>query len=383
LNIRYRQSWVEIDAQALRHNAGQFRRIIGADRKLMAVVKSNAYGHGLLEAAATFISAGADWLGVFEIDEAVALSDAGIKIPILILGNEDEDSTREAIRRGYKITVPSKDAAELVSKTARKLHRQADVHIKIETGTNRQGVRDTEAAKIVSCLSGDLCVNIEGAYTHFANIEDTTDHSYAYFQLRQFNKAVEEMGKAGAKPPIRHTACTAATILFPETFFEMVRTGIGLYGLWPSKETRVSATQYTDTAVDLRPAMTWKTRIIQVKDVPAGEFIGYGCTFRATRNMKIAVLPVGYSNGYDRKFSNSAYVLVRGHRATVTGRVCMNLVMVDITDIHGASVGDEAVLLGRQDGDSITADQLASLAGTINYEIVTRIDPMAQRKLVE
>jgi alanine racemase len=370
-----------VDAAALRHNVSGFRRLVGPDRRLLAVVKANAYGHGLCETARTVLDAGSNWLGVFDLDEAVRLCEAGIDAPVLIMGDVADGGLGEAIGRGFRLTVQSREMAERVRRAATGGPR-AIVHIKIETGTNRQGMAAAEACEAARELLSSAAVEIEGAYTHFANIEDTTDHTYAFRQLAAFNEAVGMLERSGVKPPVRHTACSAATILFPETYFEMVRMGIGMYGLWPSRETRVSAAQEGRTSIDLRPALTWKTRVIQVKDVSAGAFVGYGCTFRATRPMRIAVLPMGYANGYDRGFSNTAYVLVRGRRAAVTGRVCMNLIMVDVTDIPGAAAGDEVVLLGRQGDDTVTADQLAALIGTINYEIVARLDPAAPRVLI-
>jgi alanine racemase len=376
-------SWVEVDAQAMRNNIAQFRRILGPDRTIMSVVKAGAYGHGLIPTAKTVVSAGAGWLGVFDVDEAITLRENGVDVPILILGDIYGEALDEAVERGFRITVPSCDMASRIVKKAQGLGRRADVHLKLETGTNRQGLLLSELESAIRILSEGKNIYMEGAYTHFANIEDTTDHSYAFFQLRQFRLALETMSGLGIKPPIRHTACSAATILFPETFFEMARVGVAMYGLWPSKETRVSSSQRGEMAVDLHPALTWKTRVVQVKDVSEGAFVGYGCSFKATRPMKIAVLPVGYYNGYDRKFGNSGYVLIRGRRAPVAGRVCMNLTMVNVTDIDGVSAGDETVLLGSQGDDSITAEQLAALSGTINYEIVARLDPAAPRILIE
>ena len=213
----------------------------------------------------------------------------------------------------------------------------------------------------------------EGVSTHFADIEDTTDHVFAMEQIERFEHALDNLRSLGIKPSIPHSACSAATILFPRTHFGMVRVGISLYGLWPSRETRVSAQTLGRGPIALDPVMCWKTRISQVKELDDGEFVGYGRTYRATRNSRIAVLPVGYSDGYDRRLSNAAHVLIGGCRAPIRGRICMNLTMVDVSDIPGASAGDEVVLLGRQGDEVITVDDLADWAGTINYEIVTRL----------
>jgi alanine racemase len=186
----------------------------------------------------------------------------------------------------------------------------------------------------------------------------------------------------GLDVPIKHTACTAAAILFPQTLFSMVRVGIGLYGLWPSKETKISALQAGIALNELEPVLTWKTRIAQIKTVKSGETIGYGCTDVATQDTRLAVLPVGYYDGYDRKLSSIGYVLIRGRRAPVMGRVCMNMIMVDVTNIPDVSLEDQVVLLGRQGGDSISAETLAGKIGTINYEVVARINPLIPRIVV-
>ncbi len=214
---------------------------------------------------------------------------------------------------------------------------------------------------------------MEGLATHFANIEDTTDHAFAQEQLRRFREGAAALDAQGFRVPLLHTANSAATILFPETQFGMVRTGIAAYGLWPSTETQVSALRMGREDVILRPALTWKTRVAQVKTVPTGAFVGYGCTYKTTHETRLAVLPVGYYDGYDRKLSNTGHVLIRGVRAPVRGRVCMNMIMVDVTDIPGVSLEEEVVLLGAQGEEVVTAEQMAGWIGTINYEVVTRI----------
>ena len=222
-----------------------------------------------------------------------------------------------------------------------------------------------------------------GLGTHFANIEDTTDHGYAEGQYATFTEVVERLQSAGIEVPIRHAACSAAAILFTRTHLDMARIGISLYGIWPSKETYVSCLNRGRTALDLRPVMSWKTRVAQVKSVPEGSYVGYGCTYRATRDSRIAVLPVGYHEGFDRALSGVAHVLVRGRRAPICGRICMNMCMVDVSDIPGAALEDEVVLLGAQGEERITAEQLAGWCGTIAYEIVSRVHPALPRVVVD
>ncbi|MCU0664317.1 MAG: alanine racemase [Myxococcota bacterium] len=374
--ISHATSWAEIDGAALRSNVDQFRRIVG-DRVLLAVVKANAYGHGSELVSREALAAGADWLGVFAIREGLALRASGIEAPILVLGPPMGDVSG-ALSAGLRLTVSSLNAAQEVAKVGLK---GARLHLKLETGTNRQGLLGHELGEAASILSSSGAI-VEGACTHFADIEDTTDHDFAQKQLARFEERLEELRSLGNSVPLPHAACSAATILFPSTHFAMVRVGISLYGLWPSRETFVSARTLGRAAISLRPALTWKTRIAQIKKLGVGEYVGYGRTYRATHQTRIAVLPIGYADGYDRGLSSGAHVLVRGVRAPVRGRICMNMTLVDVTDIPQAQDGDEVVLLGDQGEEKITAEDLARLAGTINYEIVARISPDLPRVLV-
>ena len=224
-------------------------------------------------------------------------------------------------------------------------------------------------------------VVIEGASTHFANIEDTSDHSYAEEQLQKFRDGLSIMAKEGIDPLWKHAACSAATVLFPDTYFNLVRLGISMYGLWSSKETLVVARKEHCT-LDIVPVMTWKTVVAQIKRVTKGTSVGYGLTGRVTRASRIAVIPVGYWDGYDRGLSNIGAVLVRGKRCRIVGRICMNMFMVDVTDVKNVRVEDEVVLLGAQGRENVSAENIARDTGTINYEIVTRINPQISRIVV-
>jgi alanine racemase len=371
--------WIEIDSRAFQWNLTSFRTLAGPDRLLMAVVKANAYGHGMLEIARLAIGAGAEWLGVFSVEEGLDLRTAGIDAPVLVLGPPGgQGRIADALDASLRLSVPSLHAAEEIARLKRS---GAIVHLELETGTNRQGLDETEIKDALKVLLDSKAV-IEGAYTHFADIEDTTDHAFAEFQLGRFMEQIERLSASGTKIALPHAACSAATILFPSTYFQMVRVGIALYGLWPSRETLVSAKSLGRNALELRPVMAMKTRIAQIKCLGSGEFVSYGRTFRTTRPTKIAVLPVGYADGYDRRLSNTANAIVRGVRAPVRGRICMNMTMVDVTDIPAAAPGDEVVLLGRQEEETVSAEDLARLAGTINYEIVTRLAPNAPRIVI-
>jgi alanine racemase len=375
-------SWVEISRQALIGNVRRFKAHIGTAVQLAAVVKSNAYGHGLLEASRVILEAGADWLAVNSIEEAVCLRDAGFHAPILCLAYVPFASLEDAVALDVRLTVYNQETVDRLGAIAERLQRVARIHIKIETGTNRQGVDGEALLRLARTVRSCSFLDLEGLSTHYANIEDVTEHRFAEMQLSSFLEACRMLELHGISVPIKHTACTAAAILFPNTLFNLARVGIGLYGLWPSKETKISALQAGITLNELETVLTWKTRIAQMKTVHSGATIGYGCTDLATQETRLAVLPVGYYEGYDRRLSSIGYVLIRGRRAPVRGRVCMNMLMVDVTNIPDAVVEDEAVLLGRQGGDSISAETLAGKMGTINYEAVSRINPAIPRIVV-
>jgi alanine racemase len=374
--------WVEIGRRALEHNIKQFRFLIGDSRKLTVVVKSNAYGHGLVETSRLADEYGADWLGVNSLEEAMALREGGIDLPIILLGYVPIGDLRQAVSDDLRLTVYNTETVEELAKITDALKKDVYLHIKTETGVYRQGVIGENLLSFVQRIQKYPRLKIEGLSMHFANIEDTTDHSYAEQQLEKFMKHVDLLRQNHLNIPVKHVACSAAAILFPETIFDMVRVGIGIYGLWPSKETYLSCIQEEREPVDIKPVLTWKTRVVQIKDVPEGSFIGYGCTYKTTRPTKLAVLPVGYYDGYDRLLSNSSYVLIGGKRAPVRGRVAMNFITVDVTDIPDVQLEDEVVLLGQQEQERISAEYLASLCGTINYEIVTRINPKIPRFIV-
>ncbi len=375
-------SWLEIDVGALAGNVRAFAGRLGGAR-LAAVVKSDAYGHGVAVVAPAALRAGASWLAVWGANEGIPLRAlVGPDVPILCLGHTPSQDFEEAVASDLRLTLYDPSAIPALARAARALGRTARVHVKLETGTHRQGIEAEEAELLARTAAAERGVLLEGISTHFADIEDTTDHGYAESQLAIFTEGVDRVAAAGVRPTVRHTACSAAAILFPKTHFDLARVGIGLYGLWPSRETLVSARERGLGGFSLSPVMTWKALVAQVKDVPAGGYIGYGRTWRAPRRTRIAVIPVGYFEGYARSLSSRAHVLVRGRRAPVLGRVCMNMFMVDVTDVPGASAGDVAVLLGRDGDEEVTAEALAGWAGTIHYEITTRVNPLLPRLAV-
>lgn len=372
-------SWVEIDAAALRRNLSEFRRRLGPGPKLGGVVKSNAYGHGILEVAGIATQGGADWLCVNNVEEGSALRSAGIDLPVIILGYVPLDALDEVAARRLDLVVYNHETVAALDRAAAARGVTVGVHLKVETGTNRQGVLERDVPGFVEAIRAARALDLRGISSHFANIEDTTNHEFAESQIAAFARIGETVARHHPAPFLRHIACSAAVLLFNRTHLDLVRIGISMYGLWPSKETYVSCLERGKPSLDLKPVLAWKTRIAQVKDVAEGAFVGYGGAWRATRPTRIAVLPVGYYEGYDRELSGIAHALVRGRRAPLRGRVCMNMCMVDVTDIPGASLEDEVVLLGRQGDEAITAEQLAAWCGTISYEIVSRIHPSLPR----
>jgi alanine racemase len=367
-------TWVELDRAALLHNVRVLKRLI-APAKFMAVVKGNAYGHGMVEIATT-IAPYVDWFGVNSLDEAEGLRAANIGQPVLIMGATPPERLPGVVRGGFRQVVYDRAGAEALAAVAARLGAHAIVHLEVETGTNRLGARGAAAAELAAFIRAQSALVLEGIYTHYANVEDTLDNSYAEHQLHRYRATLTDVGACDGL--LTHTAATAAGILYPQTRFGMVRVGIGLYGLWPSAQT-AEAARRAGIALDLRPVLSWKARVVHLNDVPFGEPVGYGCTYVATRPRRIAVLPVGYYEGFDRGLSNRGRVLIRGQIAPVVGRVAMNMTMVDVTDIPGVAVGDEAVIIGRQGEVSLTAEDMAALLDTINYEVVTRINPALPR----
>ncbi|MBN1938619.1 MAG: alanine racemase, partial [Candidatus Aminicenantes bacterium] len=380
--VGFSWQWIELDRKALASNVRRFRELAGPKRLLLAVVKANAYGHGIVETSGLALAAGIDWFGVHSVEEGLVLHAAGVEVPVLVLGPAASERFEEAVACGLRFTLYDRVAAEGLSKAAVRLRTRARVHLKLETGTNRQGLGLSELASFARTLSRLPGIEVEGLSSHFANVEDTTSLEYARRQTSQFTEGLALLRRAGIRIPVRHIAATAAAIVYPESRYGMVRLGIGLYGLWPSKETYLSCRLRSRTPITLRPVLAWRARIAQVKRIPKGAFVGYGCTFKATRSMKLAVVPVGYADGYDRGLSNTAHVLVRGKRAAVRGRIAMNFFTADVTDIPGTSAGDVVTLIGRDGRETISAESLAGLAGTIHYEILARLSPAIPRRVV-
>jgi alanine racemase len=383
-------SWVDISVGALRHNVQQLQRAAGPRAQLCVMVKGNGYGHGLLTAAQAFVAAGVPWLGVADLPEIEALRAAGVEAALYVVAWLPPHQIARAVALDARFVLYDRTVLQAAAAAAQATGRTARVHVKIETGNNRQGLRHAEAVDLCREVAATPGVELEGLTTHFADIEDTTDHGFARTQLARFRACVDEIRAVLGLPPeghpddrlLCHCSNSAAILLWPEVCGRLARCGIAAYGLWPSKETRVSVRELGREPLALEPALTWKTRIAQVREVPAGEWVGYGRTWRAVRATRLAILPVGYHDGYDRRLSNLGKVLVGGWRAPVIGRVAMNMTAVDVTDRPEARAGDEVVLLGSQGDERVSAEEMAGWLGTIHYEVVTRIGQHLPRRLV-
>ena len=373
-------TWIETDTEALAANVAIFKARLAPGAKLGVVVKSNAYGHGAELASRAFVDAGVDWLIVNDVWEALALRAYALRAPIYICGPVSPESAQEVVESRARVVAYDSALIHALDRAGREAGVKVPLHLKIETGNTRQGVHLQEALALAEEVASAEGVRLEGIATHYADIEDTTDHTFARAQLDSFDEARRAFAQRGYQDVMAHSANSAAAILWPQAHADLVRVGIAAYGLWPSRETYVTALQAhardeEGFVPELLPAMSWRARVAQVKEVPAGAFVGYGRTFRATHDSRIAVLPVGYHEGYDRRLSNLGHVLIRGVRAPIRGRVCMNMTMVDVTHVPGAAAGDVATLLGSDGDERVSAEQLAEWMGTINYEVVSRIHP--------
>jgi alanine racemase len=306
-----------------------------------------------------------------------------VKLPVLILGYVPLSAWDAVVDGEGSPVLFNRESLPVLSRLASERGREIAVHLKIETGTHRYGITEEDLPDFLDRIRSLTGLRLEGLTTHFANIEDTTDHAYAQEQLDRFRRVLTRVREAGFEVPVPHAACSAATILFPESHFAMARVGISSYGIWPSKETRVSSRHVEGAQMELAPVLSWKTRVAQVKSVPAGSYVGYGCTWKAPADSRIAVLPVGYADGYDRGASNVGHVLIRGRRAPIRGRVCMNVTMVDVTHHPEVALEDEVVLVGRQGEEEVKLEDLASWCGTIPYEIAARIGDHIPRVRVQ
>ncbi len=376
--------WSEIDLNALAHNVGELRRITHPDARLMAVVKADGYGHGAVEVAASALKNGADCLGVARVDEGLHLRRAGVTAPILILGYTPPEMGSHVVRNRLTQTVYTFEAAEALSEAAAQLQTQATVHIKVDTGMGRLGLLPDSPRismlgkhlpgithRVIESIFRLPHIEVEGIFTHFASA-DSSDKTYANQQLERFLDFLEKLKIHGLEFPLRHAANSAAIIDLPDAHLDMVRAGISLYGFYPSADVQRDA-------VCLKPAMTFKARVIHVKMVPAGFHVSYGSTYQTENPTVIATVSAGYADGLNRRLSSCGQMLVREHRAGIVGRICMDMTMLDVGHIPEVAVGDEVVIFGRQGQECIPVEEMAEALNTIHYEIVTSLSSRVNR----
>lgn len=362
--------WAEIDLRAIDHNVRELRRITDPQACLMAVVKADGYGHGAVAVARTALAAGAGMLAVARIDEGIALRQAGLTAPILVFGPTSPAFADKLIEHDLIQSVTGLAAARSLDPIARRSGRTLPIHLKVDTGMGRLGLipdarrldRALSAAAEVAAITRLEGLRLEGVYTHFA-AADENDKSYAHRQFRIFEDFLTRLREAGIDCGMRHAANSAAVIDLPHSHLDAVRPGIALYGLYPSKAV-------DHQRIALQPALALKSRLCQVKAVPAGFQVSYGMTWQSPRPTVIATVAAGYADGISRRLSNRGVMLVGGQRVPIVGRVCMDLIMLDLGPGASAAAGDEAVLIGRQGEAVITADEIADLLDTINYEVV-------------
>ena len=362
-----RPTWIEIDLSAIAHNTRKIQSLVGPNVGILASLKADAYGHGALKVARTVLLNGVSMLGVATVSEAAPLREAGIHAPILVFGYVPHWQMREAVHLGLTITLYSIESAQALSRASQALRQSVRVHVKVDTGMGRLGIRAEHIAEVLKLIHRIIHLpglELEGIFTHFA-MADTPDQTHARMQLTRFQGVLQVIEEEHIRPPLVHAANSAAILSLPESHFDMVRPGIALYGLDPSPEVRLP--------VGFRPALSFKTQVAQVKDIPEGESISYGCTYTTDRSTRVAILPVGYADGFRRGPTNWGSVLVHGQEAPLLGRVCMDQCIIDVSHIPQVRVGDEVVLIGRQGEVSLTAEQVAQRLGTINYEVVSEI----------
>lgn len=367
--------WAEVDLDRLAHNMREIRKA-SQSREMIAVIKADGYGHGALDIAPTLLENGATRIAVAVLNEAVELRRGGIEEPIMVLGFTPPSLIDMLLRYDIEQTVYSYELAKDISQLAKKKNKIAKVHIALDTGMGRIGfLPNEESAEEVYKISKLPNIIIEGLFSHLSSA-DEEDKTYTRLQLDRYNSFYDRLLEKGIKINIRHIANSAAIIDMPEAHFEAVRPGIILYGYYPSEEV-------LRQKITLKPVMSLKTNIVHIKKLPAGEYISYGRKFKTSRESIIATLPVGYADGYTRLLFNKAKVIINGSFVPVIGRICMDQCMVDVTDIPCAKLGDEVVLMGEQGDLEFTADHIAELIGTINYEITCMISKRVPRVYVK
>lgn len=369
------RTWIEVDRKAIRHNFGVFKKLITPKTKLMAVVKSNAYGHGLVDFSKEMENLGADFLGVDSITEARALRRDGIKMPILVLGYTMPDLFAEAAENDISLTVSTLETLDSLKKT--KFATPLKIHIKVDTGMHRQGFLAKDLPKILALLSTNyylLTTSVEGLYTHFANAKNPAFPTDTRAQIAEFEQWIAAFRKAGVQPMV-HASATAGAMLFHEAHYDMVRIGIGLYGIWPAREARA----FMQDKIILHPVFEWKSIVSEIKKLKKGARVGYDFTEIMRADTTIAIIPVGYWHGYPRALSSIGRVVIKGKECKVLGRVSMDMLTVDVTGVKNLRIGDEAIIMSKNQESSASAEGISLTIDSSWYEVVTRLNPLIKR----
>ncbi|MDD5605775.1 MAG: alanine racemase [Patescibacteria group bacterium] len=375
---------ITIDLKAIDHNIKQIQRLLKPDTKIIAVVKGNAYGHGIFEVARQAFKSGASMLGVASAAEALTLRKQGVLQPIVVFGAVSKEEAKRLIKEKVAMTIFSEESYRMLQHLAKVLKKKAIVWVKVDTGANRLGFLANDNSKVIISVIKRIAEHtrifeLHGLYSDLACVAEL-NKSYTNDQILTFEKVVKKIEDTGINIPIISLAASAAATMMPESRFNCVRIGIEMYGLWPSRGVALWTKRTKKTrGFKLKPALTFHTRLIQIKRIKAGEFVGYGCSFQAQQAMTIGVIPVGYYEGLPRSLSNLGFALLKGAVVPIVGRVCMNMTMLDISRRPRAKVGDEIVLIGKSHNKEITATDVADWAGTINYEIVTRLPEHLER----
>jgi alanine racemase len=376
-----RPNWAEISLSALAENYRVIARHLGPDVTPCCVIKCDAYGHGVIESARALEEAGAIWLGVTSTEEGSAVREAGVKLPILVMAGfwrgEEEALLRNDLTPAIA-TIEHIEALERAATTLGFTNRKVPVHLKVDTGMARLGVSLAELPALAARIASSPVVELQGVFSHLSESE-ILDSSVAPAQRAKFERAIELLAAAGLHPRYRHLANTAATVARPDTWNNMVRPGLALYGY----NLKCEGPGAAEAALPVRPVLTWKTRIVALRDIAPGTPVGYNQRWHAARPTRLAVIPVGYGDGFSRYLSHGGRVILHDHYAPIAGNVSMDLTMIDVTDIPQTTLGDEVLLIGHSPHCSIGADDLAHLAGTIVYEILCGLSPRVPRIYVE
>lgn len=370
------QSLIEIiiSKKALKHNLRVIKNLAGRKVLIAPCVKSNAYGHGILQVAKTLVSSGADWLSVESIEEAQILRKAGIKIPIQVIGYIQQKDLKKAVELSLIPFVYNKETVKIISR----YKKETNIVLKVDTGMGRQGIHPLDVVKFIKFVKKHKYINILSIATHFATSDEPENKKHFVNQKNSFKKIINELKKNNINISIYQCDNSGALLLNKDTHYNLIRPGISIYGLYPSENVKTICKKNN---IFLKPSLTLKTKVAQIKVLQKGSYISYGATYITKKKTKVAIIPIGYYDGLDRKLSNKGSVLIGGKRARILGRVCMNILIVDVSNIKNIKLEDKVVVIGKQGNLEITTEEIAKQTKTINYEVITRLRESISRVL--